>query len=139
MKITCVLSVSNLVMLYFLIWIPRVGPGAFGLSTTITFVINAGILIAILRRRLGPFGVTEIVQSVARSLIACAAMAAVIYVIRWKMTGMSNLLILLVCIPVGAAVFIAAAWLMRAPELKEIMARPASETPGDSATPVTTQ
>jgi putative peptidoglycan lipid II flippase len=135
MQITCVLAVTNLIMLYFLVWVPGIGPGAFGLSTTITFVINAGILIAILRKRLGAFGAREIFKSVGRSLIACAVMAAVVYALRYYMSGAKSIYVLLVCIPAGAAAFAGTAWILRAPEIKELMARPGRDSDTE---PVTT-
>jgi putative peptidoglycan lipid II flippase len=121
LRVSCCLAVVNLAMLLSLMWIPGFGPGAFGLSTSITFSLNTLILIWILRKRLGLLGGRKIAISIVRSLIACGAMAGVVYALRWYMNGMRNLLILAVCIPTGAAVFLMVAWLLRAPELKELL------------------
>ncbi|MDO8303159.1 MAG: lipid II flippase MurJ, partial [Sedimentisphaerales bacterium] len=119
LKISCILSVVNLLLLLALVWIPGMGPGALGLSTTITFSINAAILIYLLRKRLGLLGGRKIALSVARTAIACTVMAAVVYTLRWYMRDMNNWLLLGVCVTVGAAVFIGVVWLLGAPELAE--------------------
>jgi putative peptidoglycan lipid II flippase len=131
LKISCILSVVNLILLLALVWIPGMGPGALGLSTTITFSINAAILIYLLRKRLGLLGGRKIAISLMRTLVACAVMAAVVYFLRWYMRDMNNWLLLGVCISVGAAVFIAVAWLLGASELTELRgsAKLAKETP----------
>jgi putative peptidoglycan lipid II flippase len=119
--VSCWLAVVNLILLAVLIWIPGFGPGAFGLSTAITFALNTSILIWILRKRFGLLGGRKIAASITRTIVACAAMAAAVYPLRWHMEAlhMSNLLVLAACIPAGAAVFILVAWLLRAPELHE--------------------
>ena len=123
LKISCILSVVNLILLLSLIWIPGIGPGAFGLSTSITFTINVIILILLLRKRLGLLGGRKIAVSFARSIVACIAMASAVYLLRWYMQDANNLLILGACIPAGAAVFVFALWLLNAPELAELRGR----------------
>ena len=120
LKISCILAVVNLILLLALVWVPDIGPGAFGLSTTLTFAANVTILIYLLRKRLGPFGGRKIALSLARTIAACAVMAAVVYLLRWYLKDTSYWLILAVCVPAGAAVFILVAWLLRAPELREL-------------------
>jgi putative peptidoglycan lipid II flippase len=119
-KVSCALVVFNIVMIFSTIWIPDFKAGAFGLSTAVTFALNAGILIYLLRKRLGLFGGRKIAISLARTLAACAAMAAIIYLLRWYMQDMHNGLVVAVCVPVGAAVFITVVWLLGAPELAEL-------------------
>ncbi len=60
---------------------------------------------------------------VLRTLIACGLMAGAVYLLRFEMEqrSINNLLVLAACVPTGAAVFLAAAWAMRAPELKELL------------------
>ena len=118
-KVSCVLVVFNIAMIFSMIWIPNVKAGAFGLSTAVTFALNAAILIYFLRKRLGLFGGKKIAISLARTLIACAIMAGVIHLLQWYMKDMHNGLIVAVCIPIGAAVFLAVVWLLGAPELAE--------------------
>ncbi len=119
LKVSCILAVVNLILLLALIWLPWMGPGAFGLSTTITFAANTMILIYLLRKRLGLLGGRKILASLIRTVIACAVMAGVVYLLRHYMKGMNNWLLLAVCTFSGAAVFIFVAWLLKSPELQE--------------------
>jgi len=119
LKVSCSLAVVNIILLVVLIW--PMGPGAFGLSTAITFAANAIILTLILRRRLGRLGGRKIMASIVRTAVACAVMAAVVYWLRGYMEArnVNNLLVLAACVPAGAVVFVAAAWVMRSPEIHE--------------------
>ena len=121
LKVSCALAVVNLVLLLSLVWLPGFGPGAFGLSTSITFAMNVMILIYILRKRLGLLGGRKIAISFTRAAIACIAMAGAVYILRWYMKDMNNLLILGVCVPAGTAIFILVLWLLKAPEIKEFI------------------
>ena len=120
LKVSCILAVFNILLLLALIWLPGMGPGAFGLSTSITFAMNSIILILILRKRLGLLGGRKIAKSIVRAIIASAVMAAVVYYLEWRMSNVNNLVVLGVCVPVGAIVFVAILWLMKAPELEEL-------------------
>jgi putative peptidoglycan lipid II flippase len=120
LKVSCALVVPNLLMLVTMVWIPSLGAGAFGLSTAITFAINAVVLVFLLRKRLGIMGGRKILASVIRASIAAAAMSAVIYLLRSYMMASPNWLIVLVCIPAGAIVFVATAWLLGSPEIAEL-------------------
>ncbi len=91
LKVSCALVGVNLLMLVTMVWIPWLGAGAFGLSTAITFAINAGVLIYLLRKRLGLFGGRKILASVVRSVIASAVMAAVVYLLQWQYEGCAKL------------------------------------------------
>jgi len=121
LKVSCALAVFNLILLLSLIWIPSIGPGAFGLSTTITFAINVMVLIFILRKRLGLLGGRKILACVIRSAIACTAMAMVIYLLKWNLMPSGYIIVLSVCVPVGAVVFVGMLWLLKAPELYEFI------------------
>jgi putative peptidoglycan lipid II flippase len=120
LKVSCILAVFNILLLLSLIWLPGMGPGAFGLSTSITFAMNTIILILILRKRLGLLGGRKIAKSLARAIVACAVMAGIVYYLEWYMRNVNNLVVLGVCVPVGAIVFVAVLWLMKAPELGEL-------------------
>ncbi|MHB0946257.1 MAG: murein biosynthesis integral membrane protein MurJ [Sedimentisphaerales bacterium] len=123
--VSCILSVVNLILLLAIIWLlpANKAPGAFGLSTSITFSINAVVLILILRKRLGLLGGRKIAASLTRTLIGCAVMAGVVYLLRLYMRDMNYLLVLLVCVPAGAISFIGSAVLLKAPEIKELMGK----------------
>ena len=119
LRVSCALVVVNLLMLVTMVWIPWLGAGAFGLSTTITFVINAVVLGYLLRKRLGLFGGRKILASVIRSVIATAVMSAVIYLLLWLMKDTRNWIVVLTCVPAGAIVFVGTVWMLGAPEIKE--------------------
>ncbi|HET6430326.1 MAG TPA: murein biosynthesis integral membrane protein MurJ [Phycisphaerae bacterium] len=121
---SCVLVVPNMAMVAGLIWVPALREAAFGVATAATFAVNTALLAILLRRRIGRFGGRKLAVSVARSLIACAAMAGAIYLLRSLLRGRSDLVLVAVCVPAGAVVFLAAARLLRAPELGELLRRP---------------
>jgi putative peptidoglycan lipid II flippase len=123
LKVSCILAVVNLMLLLAFIWVPDIGPGSFGLSTSITFAANVIILAYILRRRLGLLGGRKIAVSFARTVVACVVMAAAVYLLRFLMKDTNNLLVLAVCVPAGAAMFVLTAWLLKAPELKELIGK----------------
>ncbi|MBN1393294.1 MAG: murein biosynthesis integral membrane protein MurJ [Sedimentisphaerales bacterium] len=121
LKISCWLVLVNLGMLVPMLWVPSLGAGAFGLSTAITFTINAVILMYLLRKRLGLFGGRKILISVARTVVGSAVMAGVVYLLREQLGDVRNWVVVAVCVPAGAISFFAAVWLLRAPELGELM------------------
>jgi putative peptidoglycan lipid II flippase len=126
LKISCVLAPLDLVLVATLIWIPGLGPGAFGVATSITFAVNTIALAYLLRRRLGRIGGRQLLASVLRSLAACAAMAAALYALAlhraWSpLARAAPGVVVAVCVPAGAVVFLAAAWALRAPELAELL------------------
>lgn len=115
------LVVAGIALVSVLVWLPQLGAGAFGLVAACTASLNAVILGAILRRRMGPFGGRKLALSALRSVAACALMAAAMYALLAWLGARPDWLIVAVCVPVGAAVFFAAAWIMRAPELGELL------------------
>ncbi|MCJ7543164.1 MAG: murein biosynthesis integral membrane protein MurJ [Phycisphaerae bacterium] len=121
MKTGCALVVPNMVLFAGLVWVGPLGPGAFGVATAVTFAANTCILAALFRRRLGRFGGRKLAVSVLRSLAACAVMCAVIWPIRSALSGRSDLLIVGLCVPAGVVAFVGAVWLLRAPELGELL------------------
>ncbi len=121
LKISCAMALVNLVLVAGLIWIPGLGASAFGLATAITFGLNTVAMGYMLRKRWGQMGGRKLALSVGRSLVGCAAMAAALLLMqRWALNGARPWLIVTVCVPVGAIVFIAVAFLLRAPELGEL-------------------
>jgi len=120
LRVSCALVGANLIMLVTMVWIPWLGAGAFGLSTTITFAINAVVLAFLLRKKLGLLGGRKILKSVIRGVIAAAVMSAVVYLLQSYMKDMRNWIIVVVCIPAGTIVFVGTAWLLGAPEIAEL-------------------
>lgn len=135
MKISLCLMLPELAMISMLVWVPWLGAGAFGLTTAIIFTINTAILAIKLRSRLGLYGGKKLARSIARSLIACAVMAGAIVAAWWglgvgaqevasnllagKAWGF-HLLVVVVCVPLGAGVFVLTLRLLNAPELGEL-------------------
>jgi putative peptidoglycan lipid II flippase len=139
LKVSCALVGVNLLMLVTMIWIPWLGAGAFGLSTTLTFSINACVLVYLLRKRLGLIGGRKLLASVIRSVIASVVMAAVIYLMQWFMKGVPNWVIVATCVPAGAFVFLVTAWLSGAVEIAELFKRAGSDGEGTSSADVIKQ
>ncbi len=126
LRVSCALAPLDLLLVAALVWVPGLGPGAFGVATVTTFTVTSLTLGWLLRRRLGRLGARRLLASVLRSLAACAAMSAAIYAAalnqNWSPLGHSPpWLIVAVCVPGGALVFLAAAWILRAPELGELL------------------
>ena len=124
MKVSCMLVLPELTMLVLLVWVPSLGAGAFGLTTAVIFSLNTAILALKLRSRLGSFGGRKLLQSLTRTVIACAVMAGAIIGL-WMLLGNvlginKNWIIVAACVPTGAGVFLLTARLLRAPELGEL-------------------
>jgi peptidoglycan biosynthesis protein MviN/MurJ (putative lipid II flippase) len=107
--------------------------------------VNVLVLMYILHRRLGKLGGRKIFISGLRSLACAGIMAGVLLWLLAEMTGdqqtvipglpgfgpllrpslglghFSNLAIVCITVPAGAVVFMLSAWLLRAPELGELL------------------
>jgi putative peptidoglycan lipid II flippase len=136
LKVSCVLAIINLLMLVTMVWIPWLGAGAFGLSTAITFALNASVLVYLLRKRLGLFGGRKILASIIRSTIASAVMAGVVYLMLLVMKDVRDWIIVAACVPAGTAVFFGMAWLLGAAEIAELFKRAGGDGKGTPATDV---
>jgi putative peptidoglycan lipid II flippase len=122
------MTVLSLAAVVALVWVPAVGAGAFGLATAAAAAVNVVLLTWLLRRRLGPFGGRRLAVSVLRSAAACGVMAGGIWLMRTHLlAGRPDWLVVAACVPAGAAVFLAAAAAMRAPELGEMFRRHVAE------------
>jgi putative peptidoglycan lipid II flippase len=126
LRVACALVGVNFLLNISLLWIPAIRQGAFGLSTTITGTVNVLILAVILKRRMGNLGLASLLTSAARTLLATGAMAAVVWAVTGLMTriGLGGSAYLLCAgVPAGIAAFFLACVLLRAPEVKELLAR----------------
>lgn len=122
LKITAAMSVLYMTAVSALVFVPWIGPGAFGLVPALTFSVNVAILFLILRRRIGSFDGRKLAVSFARSAVSAGAMAAGLYAIQhWLLPGARPAVVVGVCVPAGAAIFILAARLLKAPELGELL------------------
>ena len=129
LKVSCALAPLEGVLLVTLIFVPGVGARAFGLATAGVLALNACALAVLLRRRLGLLGGRKLLASVLRSASASAAMGAAVVGLQWLLAGQCPWLrvapqpmwmVVAVCVPAGAGVFLAAVWALRAPELGEL-------------------
>jgi putative peptidoglycan lipid II flippase len=120
-KVSCALVFFNIALIFSTIWIPKFEAGAFGLSTAATFALNAAILIYLLRRKLGLFGGRRIAVSFARTVVGCAVMTGVVYLLRYQLGDVRNWIVVTVCVPAGAITFFVVIWLLGAPEMGELM------------------
>ncbi len=121
LKISCAMAAAHLLLVSGLIFVPGLGAAAFGVATAATFGLNTLALAYMLRKRWGRFGGRKLALSVGRSLAACAAMAAVLWSLQqWALAGARPWVVVSLCVPVGAVVFLAVAFFLRAPELGEL-------------------
>ena len=126
LRISVVLAALNMALVGGLVFTPLRG-GAMGLATATTASISTLVFTLILRSRWGQIGLRSILTSLARILAATAAMCAAIIggmtIMMGTLENTSNTqagFVLMACIPAGAVVFLAAAWLLRSTELKEL-------------------
>jgi putative peptidoglycan lipid II flippase len=127
LKVALVVVVLNFALNLLLIWRPTIRHAAFGLSTSITASINVLVLSWILRRHLGRLGVRSLVAGFARAAAGSAVMAGTVLAVMFGLDAAgvdSPVLTLVACVPAGAGAFFATTLLIRAPELRELLARP---------------
>jgi putative peptidoglycan lipid II flippase len=129
MKVSCAMAGLYMLVVLTLVWVPGLGPRAFGLAAALTFSLNVLLLAVILRRRLGRLGGRKLAVSAARSAVACAAMAGAVLGLKRLLAGQANWLVVAACVPAGAGVFLGAARLLRCPELAELRGRAKGEPP----------
>jgi putative peptidoglycan lipid II flippase len=104
--------------------------GTFGLAlaVSISSTVHFGVLLMLLRRRLGPLGLRGVSATVGRSAVAAIACAGAAWGIaragQWRLGGArpSNYVIVLLALGAGVGVYLLASRLLRAPELRELRA-----------------
>jgi putative peptidoglycan lipid II flippase len=136
LKVSCALAAANMLAVVFLVFTPLRG-AAIGLATAVSTSATVAILAWVLHRRWGRLGLRQIIRSLARTAAATAAMAAAVLATwallrrpaqqlaqaadtRWLAPGV----VAGACIVLGGAVFLAAAAVLRCPELRELRRRP---------------
>jgi len=111
-----------------------VGPLSFGglaLAASLSAMLNAGLLLLVLRARFGPFGGREVLGSALRSLGATAVMTALIALLLYasdfgSQGTAAKAMITVACLITGVVSYIALSRALKAPEaafLKEIVGR----------------
>jgi len=115
--------VLNLVLNLLLVQTPLRESG-LALATSICAVVQVAALLWRFERRIGHLEWRPILDSTLRAAVATAVMGAgVVLVNRACPAGLSNVIRLVVVAVSGAAVFLAAGWVVRSPELQEMIPR----------------
>jgi putative peptidoglycan lipid II flippase len=101
--------------------------GGLALASAFASYVNLGLLLIIMRRRVGPIGFTKVFRSGLKILVASVAMGAVLlFGMEWygftaeSSTFLDKLALGGGGIVAGAAVFLLAAWAMRSAELADL-------------------
>jgi peptidoglycan biosynthesis protein MviN/MurJ (putative lipid II flippase) len=94
-------------------WLPH---SALALATAIAALIEAGILLWLIKKRLGAQEMGSLWRTAARVCLAAAGMAGVLY--TWRLMASTNVVILVVvAIPLGVLVYTGLATLFGVKEL----------------------
>lgn len=115
----------------------------FGLALAVatSSIVNFGLLLVSLRLRLGRLGLRRIASSGLRAALAAGACAVVARSValagQWERGGAlpSNYGVLLLAVMAGTGVYVVSAWVLRAPELAELIGafrRKRKEPPDDN-------
>lgn len=109
----------------------RLGHRGLAGSISITTGLEMAILLAILRRRIGPFD-PAVWRSFVKSTLATAVMAAVLFLLRDRLTAVTDprggksiwqVAIFLFALGIGLYTYLAAAWYLKSRELGELTDR----------------
>ena len=106
--------------------IPVLGHAGIALANSLAAYINVGLLLLMLRRRVGPFGGRSFLVSFARLALASGVMGWVVWGLRsllmgdTRAGGVARAAALAATIGIGMLTYLAAVVLMRAPELGEL-------------------
>jgi putative peptidoglycan lipid II flippase len=125
--------VANFFLNIILIW--PLGTGGLAASTAICSYLQVGILIVILRKRLGQFVLEGVRLTAVKTAIASILMTVAILVVYWIGRDWHNIIKLAVVIPASVTVYLVAARLLRIPELSLLTGKkPQMHEPASSAT-----
>jgi putative peptidoglycan lipid II flippase len=123
-KISVATVVVNIGLSY--LFMQFLGVGGLALGTTVALTINFGVLVWLLRRKIGPMGLPDMFGSLLRVIGVSAVMGIVVWTVDYflsrgvtETTG-GNALRVLAGLVVGGTVFLLAAKLVKMPELAEV-------------------
>lgn len=111
----------NVALNLTLLWIPSIGAGAFGISTSVMCSINVIILCVIFSRRFGGLGLRRILFSSVRVLAVSVLMLAAVYFCAAWLVDLSKYLQLMIALAVGVTSFAAGCYLFKVSELREVL------------------
>ena len=131
LRLACLLALVNMVLVMTLIFTP-LRARAIGLATACTASVNVLLLVWVLQRRWGGLEPREILLSLARtaagSAVLAGAVLAVCHCLRQSAEGLGPKagagLLIAAAVPAGMVAFLAAAMILRCPELRELLRRP---------------
>jgi len=102
--------------------------GGLALATTLASVLNLGLLVYALRKKLGSLGWTRIAQSAAKTLGSAAIMGAVVWAVARLLIPTEGgalserVVALLVCMIIGLVVFGVCSYIIKSPEFASAVA-----------------
>jgi putative peptidoglycan lipid II flippase len=108
----------GLTTLMSLALVDRLGVVGLALATTISFTALAAVLFVFNRRDLPGLGDRDLWRALGRAALGTAAMSTVLWLVG-RMVG-DSLLLLLVGVPIGGAVYLAVTWGLGGRELSEV-------------------
>lgn len=123
-KISVATVVINVGLSY--LFMQFLGVGGLALGTTVALAINFGVLIGLLRRKIGPVGFGKTFSSLLRVAGASAVMGAAVWTVdhflsrSMPTTTGGNAVRVVMGVVVGAGVFLLVSRLVKMPELAEI-------------------
>ncbi len=97
----------------------RWGVGGLAFATTLASLVNAGVLLVLLRRRLGLLGGRRLAKTFLQSLVACGAMTAAVFAVLTLLPG-GRLAQVPLAVLAGALAYLGTARAMRMEELSHV-------------------
>jgi len=108
--------------------------GGLALATSLASVLNLGLLVHALRKRLGSLGWRRIAQSACKTLGSAAIMGAAVWAVARRFlpaeggTISEQVAGLLICVVIGLVVYGASAYAIKIPEFVNLIAEVKKET-----------
>jgi putative peptidoglycan lipid II flippase len=120
LKIMTATLCLDVLLNFTLIWVPVIGPGAFGLTSSVMCIINVLLLSTTFSRRFGNLDLRRLVWQGGKTLVACVIMLAAIYICKPHLTHMSKYVQLMILLALGVAAFALGCILLRIEEFREL-------------------
>ncbi len=123
-KISVITVVVNIGLSY--LFMRLLGVGGLALGTTVSLTMNFFVLLYLLRRKIGPMGLTKMTGSLGRAAGASAVMGVVVWLVDRELSRVVSettngfAVRVVVGLVAGVAVYLLAATLLRSSELGEI-------------------
>jgi putative peptidoglycan lipid II flippase len=118
----CINIVLNLTLIWWL------GTGGLALATAICSYVQVAILTLVIRRRFGPEILAGLGKAIWDTMLATFCMATVVMAFSYFLADRAGLLLLIVVVPAGAAVYVLAARLLHIEMLSLLVSGKRDET-----------